>query len=73
MKCDGHIGGETFLCEVDVFLLQQVSKNNNYVTTLGLTLLSQEPLIFVTIFTGKRADKTVELNVGEHLLKKWVR
>ena len=63
LQGDGHIGEETFLCELDVIPQDKSSRKNKHFTLIGLTLLSEEPLICVVIFAGKRRNPVVEMGI----------
>ena len=63
MKGDGHIGGETYLCEPGVIPQQKSSRADKHFTLLGLTLLTGEPLMCVVIFAGKRRNPQYEMGV----------
>ena len=63
MQGDGHICGETFLCELGVVPQENSSRNDKHFTLFIFTLLSGESLIYVAIFTGKWRNSIVEMGI----------
>ena len=54
---DGHVGGETYMCDKNKIPQKIASKKNKRFTLLGLTLLTGEPLSKV-LFSPVRRTRT---------------
>ena len=63
LKGDGHIGGEKSIFEAGVIPKQKESRNDKHFALCSIELLNGVQRMCVIIFTGKRANNLIELEV----------
>lgn len=59
-KGDGHVGGQLPLCETGKTPQIKISTRDTHYTTMGLTVLTGDPVMCVVIFTGKKTNTLCE-------------